>query len=332
MLHILNGDCVAGGLRLAGVPGEFLPWRELFMEGPVAPDPYTPEMLAARAACLDQLTGLPADLYTRGIHRQLQTLRDFRRHEEVILWFEYDLFDQTILTYLLHWFAGQDLGNTRLNMICLREFPGIAHFMGLGQLTPVQLAGLYGTQQPVSAAQLTLGRRAWEAYASPDPTAIEALLGGDTSALPCLEDSFRSQLARFPSRRNGLGRIENEVLAFIAAGKDRFVPLFTEVSANLSFYGFGDTQLWLYLERLRGGAHPLLRIEGPQELPRFSLGPNPPPNPWRFELTSDGQAVLAGTADAARLNGCDWWLGGVHLHGFEPEWRWDEERQQLIRA
>ena len=43
-------------------------------------------------------------------------------------------------------------------------------------------------------------------------------------------------------------------------------------------------------------------------------------------LTALGREVLAGRADHARVNGIDRWVGGVHLRGRAPAWRWDAER------
>ena len=38
-------------------------------------------------------------------------------HEEVVLWFEHDLYDQLQLIQILDWFSHQDLGHTRLSLI-----------------------------------------------------------------------------------------------------------------------------------------------------------------------------------------------------------------------
>ncbi len=42
-----------------------------------------------------------------------------------------------------------------------------------------------------------------------------------------------------------------------------------------------------------------------------------------LELTDDGRRVLQGHADRVALCGIDRWLGGVHLTGNGPVWRWD---------
>jgi hypothetical protein len=47
-------------------------------------------------------------------------------------------------------------------------------------------------------------------------------------------------------------------------------------------------------------------------------------------LTEAGREVLAGRADHARLSGIDRWIGGVHLTGREPSWRYDERLEILV--
>ena len=41
--------------------------------------------------------------------------------------------------------------------------------------------------------------------------------------------------------------------------------------------------------------------------------------------------MLEGKADWIKLQGgIDRWLGGVHLTGEQPKWRWDNEKKTLI--
>jgi hypothetical protein len=49
----------------------------------------------------------------------------------------------------------------------------------------------------------------------------------------------------------------------------------------------------------------------------------------RLRLTDAGALVLAGRADHITLNGIDRWIGGVHLHGRHPRWRWDDGTETI---
>jgi hypothetical protein len=48
-------------------------------------------------------------------------------------------------------------------------------------------------------------------------------------------------------------------------------------------------------------------------------------------VTDAGRRVLSGAADHVELNGIDRWIGGVHLVGPEPPWRFDEGTEAVAR-
>jgi hypothetical protein len=144
--------------------------------------------------------------------------------------------------------------------------------------------------------------------------------------LPFLHAALKKHLERFPSTRNGLGRVENTALELIPAGYKKFRSLFPAFSRRESAYGFGDAQVYLSLEAMMAASKPLLVPQGPHHWAKDSVQMLL----TSFELTNDGQAVLAGTEDFVLTNGIDTWLGGIHLSGNEASWRWDEDSQQLL--
>jgi hypothetical protein len=72
---------------------------------------------------------VPLEKVEAELQEQHAAIENFSNHEEVVLWFEHDLFCQVHLIYLLDWFAQRDLGNTRLTLISIDEFPGVKCFM-----------------------------------------------------------------------------------------------------------------------------------------------------------------------------------------------------------
>ena len=252
----------------------------------------------------------------------------YAAHDEVVLWFEHDLFCQVHLVYLLDWFAARNLGQTRLSLICIGEFPGIENFHGLGELNAGQLASLFGTRHEVTPLELQTASAAWTAYCSPEPTALQRLLHSDTSAMPFLQAALRCHLARFPSIRNGLGRIENRGLALINDGLENFSELFPRFGDAEPGFGLGDFQFYLALKRLNEARSPLLNMKNGAlngKLDSERIGK------IAFAVTPTGQAVLKGEADFVKLNGIDLWLGGVHLADSNL-WRWDEQKHELVRG
>lgn len=332
MLHIVNGDTVAEKLQ-GIVQGEIVVWREIYTEGPVFAGPETPERRMTRALALEESLGIPREEYIRSCAEQERRLERFRDYEEVVLWFEHDLFDQTMLCRLLHWFAQEPPGRTRLHLLCIGSFPGVPDFRGLGQLSSEQMSTLSGTWHPIGSAELDLGSRVWQAYASPDPQALLDVLREDTAALPFVREAFTFHLSRYPSVQSGLGSVETAVLRRLREAEDGARPweLFRQTGAEFPQFGMGDLQFCRMLGDLSQGQFPLIRIEGPAPLPRFAA-PSPAFGENRIALTAEGRRVLDGEADWVRSGGIDRWLGGVRLQGRNPGWRWHEAAGTLIRT
>jgi hypothetical protein len=324
MLHIHNGDSTAGTARKTTLPGEHLAWREALVCGPTPGGLSPGEFRTLRTRHLAQAYGVDLAECEKGLCAQEDALLRFSDHEEVVLWFEHDLFCQVQLIYLLSWFAQRELGKTKLSLICIGEFPGIEDFRGLGQLSDAQLMSLFPKRCEVTKVQLDLGARAWTTYSSTDPTVIEHLISGNTDGLPFLSIALAKHLRRFPSVRNGLGRLENVGLELIVDGHHEFKSLFGAFGKREPAYGFGDAQVFLELKRLANAVKPVITMSnGTNAKDSGVLNTS-------FQVTEHGEAVLRGEDDFVHTNGIDLWLGGVHLEGDEAAWRWDEVAQTLV--
>jgi len=326
MLHIHNGDSTANTAREASLPGEHFAWRESLITGPTIAGLPTDEWQTMRARHLSASYGVELQTCRKELGAQEEKLRSAAStQEEIVLWFEHDLFCQAHLVYLLDWFSNHNSVDTKLSLICIGEFPGKEDFHGLGELTADELSSLFPARREVTPEQLALATAAWRAYCSVDPTAIENILLTNTAALPFLDTALHAHLRRFPSTANGLGHIENRALQFIAEGVQDFASLFNHFSRAESIYGFGDAQLWLALRQLCEGPAPLVSVENFQSdsWRRQPLTPELT-RQARFRITAAGEATLAHEADFVILNGIDEWLGGVHVHDPECLWRWDE--------
>ena len=192
LLHILNGDSVRRTLERSEVPGTFGVWADALHEGPV-PAGLSPEQFrdVRSRFWAGQAWGMTYEMAMDMHRRWDESLASFSKYDEVVMWFEHDLFDQLLLIHHLDFYAQLEMGQTRLSLICIGDYPGVERFIGLGQLNEDQLASLLGTRQQVTPQQLILGRNAWRAFTSPDPTQLEQLLHADTSALPFLAGALR---------------------------------------------------------------------------------------------------------------------------------------------
>src|SRR6185503_7667307 len=126
-----NCDCSADIARKANLPGEHLAWREALVCGPTPGGLSEDDWRRLRAQHLADEYDLAVHESEQELRRQDEALSKFSEHEEVVLWFEHDLFCQIHLVYLLNWFALRDLGPTKLSLICIDRFPGVDNFRGL---------------------------------------------------------------------------------------------------------------------------------------------------------------------------------------------------------
>jgi hypothetical protein len=308
VLHVLNGDATATVFADAGLPGERLVWRDIVVEGPVPAAAHTP--LPARTTYLAERLGIDPAEYTRAIEEQTARLASAPSHDEVVLWFEQDLFCAVTLWSLLDWLA-RHAPSARLSLV----YPAVdGETRGLGAMTAPELTALFGSRGVITDEMRAQGVSAWAAYASPEPPARPSR--HDRAALPFVAGAFRCHLGRFPSVANGLNEVETVALETLRAGRRPFGDLFREVSAHprVRPHGMGDTQFAAILRTLA----PLVDVTG-DDLMQAS-----------FDLTPRGAAVLAGREDWLRIHTLDTWLGGVHLSGGQPLWRWDGVANRLV--
>ncbi len=302
MLHVTNGDSVS--LDRSGLGGQVLIWRDVLHDGPVPAGLAFDELTRLRSIFLGSVW--PGSAPEESLAQRDATLARFEEHEEVVLWFEHDLFDQLQLIQILDWLHARSASATRLSMISVDRY--------LGNLTGDQLAALWPNRHTITAREFDLAVDAWRAFRAPDPIDLEALLRRDTSALPFLAGAMRRHLQQFPSVENGLARTEQQILELVEEGQNDFRKLFRADQQREERIFMGDTSFARYIHGLATCRRPLLIDED-----------------GVYRITPTGREVLAAQADHVRLNGINRWLGGVHLSGTEALWRWNERAQRLVR-
>jgi hypothetical protein len=329
MLHVHCGSASADSLRRSGVPGEVIEWADLLYVGPLPVGVTAERWRVVRADALVKASRgqLGLEQCMRRLEHQDQVLAAYGEHDEVVLWFDACLYDQLILIRHLDFFAQRDMGCTALSLVCVSGFPHVGRFRGLGQLRPEQLAQLFPTRFEVSEKEKRLGALAWAAVRSPDPAAIERLLAYGTEPPPYLADALVRFLQQYPSTANGLTRLENTVLAAIAAGHSSLRAIVGAVNEREERPFRGDTAIWMTVADLAECEPPLVRVDGCGDLPLWNVPDEL--NSWKAGVTELGYTVLAGQCDTVDVHGIDRWIGGVHLHGPDAQWRWDEHSGSL---
>jgi hypothetical protein len=311
-LHVSNG--AATDLAGTGLARRVLYWRDALHEGPV-PAVGPEELRRIRAEFLGDDTDVLAER-----DRMLEAGRD----GEYVLWFEADLYDQLQIVQILARLAELAVPAERVTLICIGEHAGIARFGGLGELTADQLRALPGTDAcaRLTPAAMQLAVRAWDAFRAPDPDGLAAIAATRSGDLRFLGEAFDRLSREYPATRDGLSLAERRVLAAVADGAPDAGTAFVRAAARETRPYLGDSWCFAMIDRMVRARVPLLDVV-PSGRPVERGTP--------LRLTDAGARVLAGDADHVALNGIDRWIGGVHLHGPNAPWRWDDGTETLVR-
>jgi hypothetical protein len=321
-LHVTNGTCTTGLIEAAGIPGALSIWADPLYEGPVPGGVTDTELLEVRARHLaDGLEPAEVD----GVNDPRLWRRMIERHDsydELILWFEHDLFDQLNLIQLLTFIDQRLPGRMPVSLVCIGSFPGHPHFKGLGELRPGDLPDLFEARQGVEAPQYALADDAWRLFRQSEPEGIDRLRRSDTSALPFLAAALKRLLQEYPWTMDGLSRSERRLLRLAEGGPLDLAGAFPRMHDDESAYYITDLSLIALVETLSRTMPPLISFAPPATDSR----PHPK---GTVALTDTGQAVVAGRLDRVAECGIDRWIGGVHLQGRGEVWRWDEQHDRV---
>jgi hypothetical protein len=324
-LHVANGTSTTNLLAAANVPGRTSIWADPLHEGPVPSGVSDDELVVIRADYLSEpVEGVSQVLNRDDVREDLQRWRaaidDITSYDELILWFEHDLFDQLNLIQILDRLSRASRAKA-VSLICIGAFPGHPNFKGLGELTPAEIGSLVDTRQLVTNAQLDLGARAWTAFRSSDPREIQRFAESDPSALPFLRAALQRHLQEFPWTRDGLSRSERRLLELVEAGPIDADAAFPLMHRGEDAFYIADGSFWQVACDLARASLVSLEIRSPRPagFPEATI-----------TIAPRGVDTLRGRADRVAESGIDRWLGGVHLAGSDRVWRWNAATGNIV--
>ena len=318
-LHVTNGDITVDLLSRAGLARDALAWADVLHEGPVPAGLDDAGLRRARAEFIAEADGLDAGAVLGRFAERDRALAAGRTGE-YMLWFEADLYDQLQIAQILAMLRDLGVAPGRVTLVCIGEYPGIAHFGGLGQLEPEQLPGLLSAATELTAEALDLGAAAWAALRAPDPGGLGRIAASRSRELRFLGEAFDRLAREYPSTRDGLSLTERRTLAATPAEGAAAGTVFARLGEREARPYLADLFFFRMVARLARARVPLLELDPAGGEVGAGI---------RLRPTAAGGRVLAGEADHVALNGIDRWVGGVHLHGPEVPWRWDEGTESI---
>ena len=330
ILHFTNGDSAAQGMSAGGIAGEIIPWRDVIHEGPVPAGLSLSELSRVRAKYLAGEDLGDLQLLEKDFEERDNMLRRYSDYDEVVLWFEWDLYDQLQLIQILDFFAATSAGEraeteTQLSIVSYEGY--------LGSLDPAEFAGLFDSRKRITQEMIETAHNAWTAFRSPDPRDLERVAADDTGVLEFLGPTLWRHLEELPSATNGLSRSEQQVLESVAQGPLSFHDIFRNVANREERIFCGDAIMARYIERMSLTELPLITYASGDQVdaPRTEEDSRAFRNA-EMALTNAGREVLSCERDWIEMGGSDRWVGGVHLEGANAQWRWDPDKRHVIEA
>ncbi len=303
-LHITNGDSALYLFKKSGILGTHVAWRDALNEGPVPAGLSLEETSELRARYLaERGFGSPIKLIHEFQRRDAQIRRagDF---DEVVLWFEHDLYDQLQLLQSLTALEECNLEPGRISAVQSDHY--------LANMTVDEIFPLLPKRRTATPAIFKSAHRSWERFTSDSPADLFAAAGEDAIGFPFLRAALQRLCEEYPWKRDGLGRSQRQALYAVAQGPGRLGELFSRAQGREEAHFLSDRAFARMLEDLSANPGALIEEEEGTLVP-----------------TARGRRVLAGDADWLDEHPIDRWIGGVHLVPGNVT-RWDDDAARFV--
>ena len=323
-LIVTNGDSAAGMLREFGFLSPILPWRDVLHDGPV-PDLPIEHLSEVRSRFLHDQGLAPLEETLRQFSERDRILLDSGRFQELVLWFEHDLYDQLQLLQVIHTLA---VIEPKPRLTSIFSNPHITSFDQTATLTN------FRARQPLTEQQLHVGSSLWTAFTRGDYRRLEQVALSNDTTFPDLAPALYRWLEEFPWVTHGLTRSEFQIAESLN-WHPRLDPvhLFCETQQLEEARFLGDSFFWCYLMELekrkvikeeeRGVFRPPWDCSSPEEFRSQILA-----------LGLSGAAVFsAGHGLFGPLLGSGYtrWVGGAEVNSENPWW-WDPQKKRLVQS
>jgi len=250
-LHITNGDSLTDRLKeLNLVKGEFMIWREMLCEGPSDIKLETEKGIAKRKAFLNKYYRISPEDYDEKFTSQLDILDNLETYEEIILWFEYDLFCHVNMMAAISLLLRKEIENIPVYLVCSGRVENSKKYLGLCELSTSDLTKHFENKVLLNMHDLELASHVWTLYCESNPKKIAGQIK-KKSSFEYLSICLRAHLQRFPNMLTGLNTLEHNILEIVDSHQIKNIKQLMGYALEYQgFYGYGDMQMKRVLARL----------------------------------------------------------------------------------
>ncbi|NNE77259.1 MAG: DUF1835 domain-containing protein [Pricia sp.] len=267
LLHITNGDSFTERLKSLKLNGDIITWREMLCEGKTLTNVGSESFWKTRFEFLHKNYKVSKSWFIEKTLKEYRSLCNHKQQDEIILWFEYDLFCQVNMIAVLSWLK-TNRKYAQISLVCSGKEDETDKMYGLSELSDEQLLHLYKNKIQLSQDDIEYADYVWQLYCSDNPIRLENLTDFKDYHFDYLSDAIHAHLHRFPSIKNGLNQMENNILRLALEKSPSTKKAFlSEILQNQGFLGFGDSQY----ERALGRLKPLFTSFNPVKLTKKGI-------------------------------------------------------------
>jgi hypothetical protein len=305
-LHITNGDSFTHRLEGLKLKGDIITWREMLCEGKTETNVGSESFWKTRFDFLHKNYKVSKSWFVEKTLKEYRSLCNHKQQDQIILWFEYDLFCQINMLAVISWLKTHRRF-AEVSLVCSGNEDDTDTLYGLNELSDEQILNLYENRIQLSQNDIEYADYVWQLYCSDNPIRLENLIDYDQYQYTYLSDAIQAHLRRFPTIKNGLNDVENRILEIAEEERPASKKaLLGKILSNQGLYGFGDTQYERKISKLK---------------PLFSSF-----NP--VKLTKKGKEILDGqTSYYSTIRDNDAYLGGALKYNF----LYNTESQRILK-
>ena len=246
-LHITNGSILTGILKDLDYSGDILTWEEMLCEGPTMSNINSDTFLKKRASFFNAFYDIELDI--EEIKGELNILDHTEKYDEIILWFEYDLFCHINMLGVIKLLSQKKIG-LPLYLVCSGRIEGEKNLKGLTELSPVQLHKHFSEKIKLTTEDIELAKSIWNIYCGKDHNLLKPYIV-KTSSFKYLNNCLKAHLKRFPDSKSGLDVLEQNLLEIVKDNDIKSKNQLLGYALNYQgYYGYSDIQFNRIINKL----------------------------------------------------------------------------------
>jgi len=250
-IHVVNGDAVVPNLLASGIQGDIVVWREMLCDGPVCAKVGSDVFWKKRLDFFDEELGVSKIEYFDKTIKELMKLEDLSNCNELVMWFEFDLFCQVNLMALCAYLYKNFRKTINYTLVCTGIVNGKSLLQSLSDFNANQFVTLYENRIKLSKTNLEFATACWNIYVENNIEKLKKFNFKNTK-FQYFQGAIETHLKRFPIE-GGLNEIQYKILDIINSSAHTAQEIVQKLliwQHKETIYGFGDIQYLLYLKEL----------------------------------------------------------------------------------